>query len=270
MGVGDSVALVTGASSGIGRAIALRLAAQGTDVVVHGRDPGRTAEVARLTGGSAVCADLARPGAGRSLAHRVLAGHERVDLLVASAGAGWSGPFPGMSPDTLAQMVATDLAAPLELVHALLPGMLARRRGRIVLVGSVAGRTGVAGEAVYAACKAGLDAFAESLRLELAGTGVGVTVVVPAAVSTPFFERRGRPYERRVPRPVPADRVARATIAAIRRGRAEVWVPAWPALGARARALFPRGYRRLALRYGEPVRATDRPDGSVRDERRDE
>jgi short-subunit dehydrogenase len=124
-----------------------------------------------------------------------------------------------------------------------------------VLVTSVAGRTGVAGEAAYAACKAGLDAFAESVRLELRGSGVGVSVVVPAAVRTPFFDTRGRAYDRAFPRPVSADRVAGAVLTAIRDDRAEVWVPGWTRAAAVVRAVAPSAYRRLAGRYGEPVRS---------------
>jgi short-subunit dehydrogenase len=111
----------------------------------------------------------------------------------------------------------------------------------------------VAGEAVYAAAKAGLDVFAESLRLELNGSGIGVTVVLPAAVDTPFFSTRGRPYDRRFPRPVSADRVAEATLAAIERDRAEAWVPRWVAAASVARAVAPRPYRWLAGRFGERV-----------------
>jgi short-subunit dehydrogenase len=254
----DAVALVTGASSGIGHAVAGRLADAGARVLVHGRDPGRTAAVAAQVssaGTDGYVVDLAEPGGARRLAAEVLAAHPTVDVLVANAGFGWSGPFSSMPAERLDELVAVDLAAPLALVHTLLPGMVARRRGHVVLVGSVAGRTGVAGEAAYAACKAGLDAFAESLRLELRGSGVGTTVVLPAAVRTPFFATRGRAYDRRRPRPVDPDRVAAATLAAIRADRAEVWVPGWSRAGGLARALAPATYRRLAGRYGEQVRS---------------
>jgi len=112
------------------------------------------------------------------------------------------------------------------------------------------GRLGVRDEAVYASAKAGLDVFAESLRLELAGTGVGVTVVVPGVVDTPFFARRGRPYRRRYPRPLPVARVADAILAAIEADRPEVYLPAWLRLPVAVRALYPAGYRRLTGRFG--------------------
>jgi short-subunit dehydrogenase len=261
----EAVALVTGASSGIGRAVAGRLADAGARVLVHGRDGARVAEVARGVRGEEYVADLAEPDGALRLAEAVLTDHPYVDVLVANAGFGWSGPFTAMPLDRLQDMVAVDLAAALTLARALLPGMVERGRGHLALVGSVAGRTGVAGEAAYAACKGGLDAFAESLRLELRGSGVGVSVVVPAAVRTPFFESRGRPYGRAFPRPVPADRVAAAVVAAIRDDRPEVWVPAWTRAASVVRAVAPAAYRRLAGRFGEPVRAAgDRGRGGAR------
>ncbi|HEX5087652.1 MAG TPA: SDR family NAD(P)-dependent oxidoreductase [Nocardioides sp.] len=246
---------MTGASSGIGRAVALRLAAEGAQVLVHGRDAARTEEVARLTGGSPLVADLAVPGSHGDLADRALAVDGRIDILVAGAGAGWSGPFAGMGDGELRRLVELDLVAPLALTRAVLPGMVARNCGQIVLVGSVAGRTGVAGEAVYAAAKAGLDAFAESLRLELVGSGVSVSVVVPGAVRTSFFDNRGRPYGRRFPRPVDPERVAAVTLDVVRHGRPEAWVPRWLAVAPSVRALAPRAFRRLSARFGEQVRS---------------
>lgn len=253
MQVDGRVALVTGASSGVGRAVALALAGAGAHVLVHGRHPTRTTEVARRVGGVPLLADLAVPGAAAELAADALDVHGGVDVLVACAGLGWSGGFLDMPADAADRLWQLNLAAPVALVRALLPSMLDRGVGHSVLMSSVAGRTGVAGEAVYAATKAGLDAFVESLRLELRGTGVGLSVVVPGAVRTAFFDHRGRPYERRLPRPVPPERVAAATLAAVRDGRAEVWVPRWLQLAPAVRALTPGAYRRLAGRYGEQV-----------------
>jgi short-subunit dehydrogenase len=135
--------------------------------------------------------------------------------------------------------------------------MVERGTGCIVLVGSVAGRTGVAGEAVYAAAKAGLDAFAESVRLELAGTGVTVTVLVPGVVDTRFFLDRGGVPRRRVPRPVSAEKVAAALGRAVADDQPEVWMPRWLRVAPTVRVLAPRAFRRLAARFGEPVRVRD-------------
>lgn len=252
MDLAGRTALVTGASGGIGAATATRLARAGSEVHVHGRDPDRTGTVAASVGTPPIAVDLAvADGVERVLEQSP----ERVDLLVVATGVGWSGPFDTMDAEDLDALVELDLLTPLRLVRALLPPMIARGEGRIVLVTSVAGRTGVAGEAAYAACKAGLDAFAESLRLELAGTGVGVTTVVPAAVATGFFARRGRAYDRRFPRPVPPDLVARALVEAVLADRDDVHVPRWVRGGEVVRAVAPRAYRSLAARFGEHVRA---------------
>jgi short-subunit dehydrogenase len=253
--LGGTVVLVTGGSAGIGRAVCLELASAGAVVVVHGRDVRRTQDVADQVKGVAVQADLSEYGAVHSLAGEALAVHGRLDVLIANAGQGWSGPFVEMSDQEIADLVTVDLSATMRLARLLLPGMVERQAGCLLLVTSVAGRTGVAGEAVYAAAKAGLDAFAESLRLELAGTGVHVGVVVPAAVDTGFFASRGRAYDRRVPRPVRPEAVARAVVRAIEQDRAETWIPRWIRLAAVVRTLFPGGFRRLAGRFGESIRS---------------
>ncbi len=255
MELDGAVVLVTGGSAGIGRAVCLELAAARAVVLVHGRDARRTQDVAHQVNGVAVRADLRDYDAVGSLAGQALAVHGRVDVLIANAGRGWSGPFVEMSDHEIAELVAVDLVATMRLARLLLPGMVERRTGCLILVTSVAGRTGVAGEAVYAAAKAGLDAFAESLRLELSGTGVQVGVVVPAAVDTGFFSARGRAYERRLPRPVGPDTVARAIVRAIEQDRAETWVPRWIRLAGVVRAVIPGVYRRLAGRFGESVRS---------------
>ncbi|MDH2414473.1 SDR family NAD(P)-dependent oxidoreductase [Nocardioides sp. CER19] len=251
MRVAGCTSLVTGASGGIGAATARRLAAAGSRVVVHGRDAARTAAVADEVGGTPVIADLLL---GTHLLD-VLAARvpTPIDLLVANAGRGWSGPFTTMEPDEIAELVAVDLTAAVQLTRALLPGMVERRRGHVVFVSSIAGRAGVAGEAVYAATKAGLDAFADSLRMELRGSGVGVGVVVPAAVDTGFFAARGRGYDRRRPRPVPADLVARRIVEAVEHDRAETWVPRWTRVVPVVRAVAPGPFRALSARFGEQV-----------------
>ncbi|HEU5354937.1 MAG TPA: SDR family NAD(P)-dependent oxidoreductase [Actinocrinis sp.] len=249
--VTHQVALVTGASSGIGAALAQRLADQRRwRLLVSGRDQAQLSRVAKRTGAVALRADLSAPGSGEDLAQTALGTAGRVDLLVASAGVGWRGPFETMPLASIDEIVTVDLLAVMHLVRLLLPHMIARGHGHVVLVGSVAGCAAVAQEAVYSAAKAGLSAFAESLRFELAGTGVRVTLVVPGVVDTPFFERRGVPYLRTYPRPVPAMRVADATIEAIRRGRAEVYVPRWMGVPGRVRGAAPKLYRTLAARFG--------------------
>ncbi|GAA3520569.1 SDR family NAD(P)-dependent oxidoreductase [Actinocatenispora rupis] len=250
MRIRGAVALVTGASSGIGWATALRLAELGARVILTGRDTNKLAVLATMTGGTPLAADLSDPAAVSHLATAALDAAGRVDLLVNNAGEGYAGRVTSMAAGQVARLVATNLVAPIELTRMLLPGMVSRGTGTVAFVSSIAGRTGVAGEAVYAATKAGVDTFAESLRLELADTGVRVGVLVPGVVRTAFFERRGEPYQRRTPRPLPAARVADVLVRAIATDHPERYAPAWLRLPVAVRALAPTTYRRLAGRFG--------------------
>lgn len=246
---GSGLALVTGASSGIGAATARCLATAGWRLLLSGRDAGRLAEEARAAAAYPLPQDLATPAGAELLARRVLEVAEGVDLLVAGAGVGWSGSFAGM-PDALAdEVLMVNLVSAVHLVRALLPGMIERGRGHVVLVGSIAG-VGVRHEAVYSAAKAGIGAFAEALRYELRGSGVGVTHVVVGAVDTPFFARRGVPYPRSVPRLRLPQEAAAVICAAAAARREEVYFPGWLRLPYAVHSVAPSVYRRLANRFG--------------------
>lgn len=238
-------ALVTGGSSGIGAAIAGALATAGYQVVVLGRDRARLDALAVRTGARPVVADLTTPE-GLARAADVAAG---VDLLVNSAGRGWAGELATMSGEDIDALVALNLTAPLRLTRAALPGMRERARGHLVFVSSIAA-VGVGGEAVYTATKAGLRTFAASLRHEVAADGIGVTTLLPAAARTPFFDRRGRAYDRRFPRPLDAAEVASVLLWAVERGRPEVFVPRWLTVAARVQGAVPEVFHRLAQRFG--------------------
>jgi len=252
MRLDGAVALVTGGSSGIGAAAARALAAAGARPLIAGRDPARLQAVAQETGGLALAADLAAADGPAELAEaaRQAAGPGGIDVLVNNAGIGWAGPIEQMTAEQAASLIAVDLTAPIQLTRLLVPGMVARGHGHVVFVSSIAGATGVRGEAVYSAVKAGLGCFAESIAYELAGRGVGVSVIVPGVIDTPFFERRGRPYDRRRPAPLPPQRVARALVGAVERDQSVVFVPRWMRFPAWLHGALPGTFRRLAARFG--------------------
>jgi short-subunit dehydrogenase len=245
-----AVCLVTGASSGIGRATAEALGRAGAQLVLVGRDHGRLERVASATGGAPIVSDLAQTGEPDRVVAEAARRFGRLDVLVNNAGVGLAGPLAEASPDTLEELVAINLLAPMLLIRAALPGMLEQGSGAIVNVASVAGHLGVRGEAAYAATKAGLVALGESLQQDLAASPVRVSVVSPGAVATPFFEQRGVPYGRRWPRPISPERVADAIVEAIRKGSPSVLVPGWLAFPVRLQGAMPGLYRRLASRWG--------------------
>lgn len=258
LGLQGKVALVSGGSKGLGQAIALELAQEGAEIAICSRNRAEIeaagAEIAGRCGRAVLAhsADVTRP---EDVARFVAAAAQRfggIDILVNNAGLGWAGPLTEISAAQVTELAAVNLTAPIELTRLLVPGMAARGRGAVAFVSSIAAVTGVRGEAVYAATKAGLAAFAESLRYEVRGRGVGVSVIVPAVIDTPFFDRRGRPYERARPAPVPARRVAAAIVSALEHGRPVVYVPGWMRFPAWLHGTAPGAFRALAARLGDP------------------
>ncbi|HEY1322178.1 MAG TPA: SDR family NAD(P)-dependent oxidoreductase, partial [Streptosporangiaceae bacterium] len=180
MRLSGAVALITGASSGIGSATAAALADAGARLLLAGRDQARLGRVAERTRGLALTADLSAAGGPAALAQAALAAApDGIDILVSNAGVGWAGPLAEITAEKVCELVTVNLTAPIQLTRLLLPAMMQRGRGRVVFVSSIAGVTGVACEAVYAATKAGLGTFAESLAYETRGHGVGVSLIVP-------------------------------------------------------------------------------------------
>ncbi|MCX7646832.1 MAG: SDR family NAD(P)-dependent oxidoreductase [Rhodobacteraceae bacterium] len=177
--------LVTGATSGIGRAIALALHGAGHAVTAAGRDPAALGALAQ-----------AAPGIGTlrieltgSDAPAAAAAAGAFDVLVNNAGVmPPPGPFAGMAAADIDRTVAVNLGAVLALTRAVLPGMLARGRGHLVFIGSQAAHAPGANFAVYAATKAAVAAFAAALRAELAPSGLRVTEIAPGRVETGLYE----------------------------------------------------------------------------------
>ncbi|MFN7962733.1 MAG: SDR family NAD(P)-dependent oxidoreductase [Thermoanaerobaculia bacterium] len=188
----DQIYLVTGASSGIGAAIARALAAQGARLVLCGRDRARLAGVAEELRGvspevDVQSADLEDEAALRRLAARVLGTFGGVDGLVHSAAAFTRGPVAELPVAELDAQFRLNLRAPYLLTQLLLPSILARR-GQIVFVNSTTGKVTRAGVSAYAASKFGLRAFADCLREEVAREGVRVLSIYPGRTATPMQE----------------------------------------------------------------------------------
>jgi uncharacterized protein len=236
--------LITGGSSGIGAATAEAFAARGYVVAVTGRDKAALDEVARATGGLSVPGDLREAGRPRRVVDAAAAALGGLDVVVSNAGVGWAGAFTEMTDEDMDELLDVNLRAPVHVAHAAL-AHLRPGTGHLVFVGSIAGLLGVAGETWYSATKAGVTMLADVLRAELRVEHIGLSLVIPGVVNTPYFDRRKAPYQRRFPRPIAARLVADAIVDAVEHRRDTVIVPEWLAWPARLKGAFPALYRRL-------------------------
>jgi len=183
-------ALVTGASRGIGRAVAQRLCAAGARVAMTARGEAELRAAAEAVGGHAVPADVADPAAVDRLAARVgeLLGGAAPDIVVNAAGAFRLAPIAEMDPADFEAQLAVNLRGTFLVIRAFLPAMLRRRSGHVLTIGSVAGRVAFPHNGGYAASKFGVRGLHAVLDVELRGTGVRATLVEPGATDTPLWD----------------------------------------------------------------------------------
>lgn len=214
--------LLTGASGGLGQELAQQFAAAGAQLLVAGRDAARLAALtSRLTTEcSSVRADLNRPEGIAAVAGA--AREFGINVLVNNAGVGGFGLFDRQDWLDVEQVLATNLAAPLRLTHALLPWLKRQPEAAIVNIGSTFGSLPFPGFAAYSAAKAGLRGFSQALRRELADTRVAVIHLAPRAIDTPLNSAAVNALNRALGnRSDSAERVARQTLDALRRGHGE-------------------------------------------------
>jgi short-subunit dehydrogenase len=222
--ISGSTVLLTGATGGIGHAIAHALRARGAALLLTGRRADVLEPLATEVGGRALAADLSVP----SELTRLLADAGDVDILIANAALPASGTLDSFSVEEIDRALDVNLRAPIVLAHELAPGMVARGRGHLLFMSSLAGKAATPRTALYNASKFGLRGFSSALRADLRATGVGVSTIFPG-----FIREAGMFHEAEVKLPpgvgtrTPED-VARAVITAIERNRGELDVAPLP------------------------------------------
>ncbi len=231
-----SRALVTGATGGLGQAIARRLSAEGAELVLSGRRREVLEPLAEELGAVAIAADLEDLEA----VDRLMAEAGPLDLLVANAALPTSGDLLEYTPDQLARALTVNLHAPIAMTRTAVAGMVERGRGHVVLIGSVSGKVASTDSSLYNATKFGLRGFALGFRQDVAGRGVGISIVEPGFVrDAGMFVETGAKLPAGV-RTVTPERVAAAVVKAVRSDRAELVVaPFELRAGAMVGALMP-------------------------------
>lgn len=250
----EGVAVVTGASSGIGEALARRLAAAGWRVAVAARREERLEELARTLGDQAIAVptDVATEDDRRRLFATVLERWGRVDLLVNNAGFGRYCTVESTALNEIRRLYDTNVLGLIHLSQLAVATMRQQGGGHIVNVASTAGHVAAPPLTLYASSKHAVVGFSRALHRELRGSGIHVTVVAPGPARSSFGRvASGRDVDPAVvPGGVSVERVARAIMSVIRRPRREAFVPAWYRAGVIVEYLFPRSVDLVAARIG--------------------
>jgi short-subunit dehydrogenase len=239
--------LLTGATGGIGQAIARAIAAQGARPILTGRRAEVLEPLASETGGRAIACDLA----SSAEVERLLGEVGNVEVLIANAALPATGVLSSFTPEEIDRALAVNLRAPIVLARALSAGMAARGHGHLVFISSLSGKAASPRGSIYAATKYGLRGFALGLREDLRDSGVGVSTVFPGFISDAgMFHESGAKLPGYVAMKTPED-VAAAVLRAIERNRSEVDVAPLPLrVGTALAGLAPELSGRLQRRLG--------------------
>ena len=269
------VVVVTGASSGIGRRVAVDASCRGATVVVAARRAELLDEVVeqcRLHAprSRAVPTDLADQGAPEALVESVLETEGGIDVLVNNAAVSMRVHARNLTAEQVERVMRVNFEAPVRTTLAALPAMLARRSGHVVNVSSVAGRVASPREAAYTASKFALAGWTDAMASDLAGSGVSLHLVHPGPIDTDIWATLAEPASYRG-RFYPPERVSAAVLGCVEKGRYERWVPAWmgmlplvrtvaPGAYVKAAGLFDRrGVRRAGGARESPLRGLEHP-----------
>lgn len=250
----DGRVLITGASGGIGHAIARAFATNGADLILTGRRAGVLDELARELAGRVIVCDLA----DREDVERLLARAGEVDILVANAAHPGSGLLTDLDQERIDRMLEVNLRAPIALARGLAATMIARGSGHMVFVSSLAGKAASSASSLYSATKFGLRGFALAAREDLRPHGVGVSVVLPGFIrDAGMFAQAGVELPRTVGTRSP-EQVAQGVIHAVEGNRAEVEVaPLFLRLGSSFASVAPGLAANISRRMGGEKIASD-------------
>jgi uncharacterized protein len=250
----DRVILITGASDGIGKRLALDLAARGAVIIGCGRSAERLgALLAELQCTSprsiTIRCDVGSRDEVRAMVAKVLAAYDAIDILINNAGIGMRQPFVEMSVDTIEEIMRTNYFGAVYCTHEVLPSMIARGRGHVVNISSVAGHIGTLNMAAYCASKFAMNGFSESLYHELKPLGIDVSIVCPGPVRTSF----NRTFAQTSPKSptslvISAESVSQTVIRVIEKKRFEVITPPSVALICALKRFMPGLFRAISYR----------------------
>ena len=263
MEIEGSRVLLTGASGGLGQAIARGLASRGARLTLTSRRVDVLEVLAGEIDAQVIAADLS----SRAEVARLASEAGEVDVLVANAGIPAAGRLETFSAEEVYRTLDVNLGSAIALTHALLPGMLERHKGQLVFISSIAGKTTVPGDPLYHATKYGMRGFAAAMRMDLHGTGVGGSCVFPGFIhGAGIFADSGARLPPGIGTRSPED-VAEGVVSAIERDRGEVEVAAFPQrAGARMANIAPDLSAALVRRTGGG-RLAQEMDLALRDKR---